>query len=376
MRALALTVVAGCVIPAPEGAPQTWAPELGITVEAVVAGDLDANGSTEIVVVGSGEDNQAGMYLLQGGRDLVFNSGGTTVRSFTRFVPAEIEPPVATYYAGGAAPRVYLAQGSDVVRVTRLTNTLAEEADGASTIAAGGALLWTRPVMFPGNMPHIAVSNGSTIDHLTIDLADPRPIPAPMSPTWNLAQLATSYTNGAETVVVVATPDAIRRAPIPTMPGAPFAYETVRMDPAKTWLGQTAFDFDNDGREEIVGFDLMAHDVCVIDPGAPIGTLPSCVHLTSTFPGNDVTLIVGSNISPNALPDILVAQTNATETTYSIVEDFTYAAGILTAAMVRTIPVMGPPRGRTVLANAGPGTPNVALTFGIDGTVACVLGPC
>ena len=80
------TVGTGCLVSAPEGAAQLWPPSLGGTVEAVVAGDLDANGSTDVVVIESGTESQNGMYLLKGGVDFDF-AATTPVRSFSRFVP-------------------------------------------------------------------------------------------------------------------------------------------------------------------------------------------------------------------------------------------------------------------------------------------------
>lgn len=376
MRALVGSMLAcsGCLVSEPEGAAQFWPPTLGLTVESVVAGDLDANGSTEVVVLGSGSTSQEGMYVIEGGTDFDFGTA-TPVRSFSRFIPVRWTPPLAAFYSPGAAPRVHVASSEAMVTVRTLSNTLAELEQGESMIAGGGPLLWTRPVLFPGGMQHVAVSNGSTIEHMNADLGMPRPIPAQGSPTWDSAQLVTSYASGSAQIVVVAMADEIVRGTIPTMPGTPFQYETVRSGPR--WSGQTTHDFDGDGREEIIGFDVQAHEVCVVDPGAAtIPVTPSCVKLLSTFPGTDVTLLVGQNLSQNPGLDILVAQATGSETAYSLVEDYTYNAGTLSAMMTRMFPVAGPPRGRTVLVTAAPGAPHVVLTFGTDGAVACVLGPC
>jgi hypothetical protein len=362
------------VISAPDGAAQLWPPGLGGTVEAVVAGDLDANGSTDIVVIESGTESQNGMYLLRGGVDLDIG-GARPVRSFSRFVPAAWTAPIAATYAAGGAPQIYVAHSEAHLVLTQLSNTLTEVATGESTIAGGSTPLWTRLVTFPGNMPHPTVSNGGSIEHFDTALAEPKPIPANNSPSWDGAQLATAYASGNDQVVVVASSTQIQRAMLPTTPGAPFAYEVVR--DGAPWSGQTTFDFDGDGREEIVGLDIAAHKLCVVDPGSTsIPVTPSCIQLMSTFPGDDVTLLVGQTLSMHVGLDIFVAHATGSETIYTLVEDYTYLAGAIAASTTRVIPVSGPARGRTVLVNGGAGTPFVALTFGTDATVFCAVGPC
>jgi hypothetical protein len=363
------------VIAAPEGAEQSWPPPLGGSVEAVVSGTLDTDDASEIVVMMSGTESQAGMYVLDGGTDLAFNSGDTGVRSFSRFVPTSWTAPMSASYIAGVAPRVLVAHSEAKITITELSNTLAEVASGETSIDGGGTTLWTTFVDFPGAMPHATASNGSLIDHLASDFSDPRPIPAPMSLTWDGAQLALSYTSGADQVVVVALANKIVRAPLPTTAGAMFAWADVRADGA-AWSGMTAFDLDGDGRKEILGVDLAAHELCVLDPGAAaIPVMPSCVDLGTTFPGNDVTILLGQNLSPNPLDDILIAQASATDTRYTVLEEVTYASGAFGAGSAMPVQVVGPPHGRSVIAGGG-GDPFVVLTFGTDAHVVCALGPC
>lgn len=363
------------MISAPEGAEQSWPPALGGTVEAVVAGTLDTDDASEIVVVMSGTESQAGMYVMTGGTDLVFNSGDTGVRSFSRFVPTAWTAPIAASYIAGVAPRLLVAHSESKVTITELSNTLAEVESGETSIDGGGGTLWTTFVDFPGAMPHATASNGSLIDHLAVTFDDPRPIPAPMSPTWDDAQLALSYVSGMDQVIVVALANKIVRATVPTTPGAMFAWTDVRAD-GPAWSGLTAFDLDDDGRSEILGVDLAAHKLCVVDPGVTLPAPdPSCVDLGTTFPGTDVTLLLGHNLSPNPLPDIVVAQGSATDTRYTVLEEVTYASGALAAGTTTAVPVVGPPQGRSVIAGGG-GDPFVVLTFGTDAHVVCALGPC
>lgn len=363
------------MISAPEGAKQSWPPPLGGTVEAVVAGTLDTDDAPEIVVVMSGTESQAGMYVMTGGTDLVFNSGDTGVRSFSRFVPTAWTAPIAASYIAGVAPRVLVAHSEAKVTITELSNTLAEVASGETSIDGGGATLWTTFLDFPGDMEHPTASNGSLIDHLGTTFEDPRPLPPPMSPTWDGAQLALSYMTGSDQVVVVALANKIIRATLPTTPGAMFSWADVRAD-GPAWSGLTAFDLDGDGRDEILGLDLASHELCVVDPGAATIPVPtSCLQLSTAFAGTEVTLLLGHNLSPGPANDILVAQSGAVDTRYTLVEDVTYASGALGAASTMGIATSGPPHGRTVIAGGG-GDPFVALTFGTDAHVVCALGPC
>lgn len=374
MRALLLLACSGCIIGEPQGAPQWWTPQLGGTVEDVVAGDLDADGATDIVVMMSGTVAQAGLYLLDGDVDLQWNATDN-VLTFSRFVPMPLVRPVGAYLEAGAAPSLYLATGEELLTVTQLSNTL-ETVESTETTVGGSGVAWVRPIAFPGNQPHTAISNGSSIDHVEADLGSPRPLPAPDSPTWDLAQTVTSYTEGSSTFAVVATAATIYRAMIPTTPGSPFAWQAVRT--GAPWLGQTAHDFDGDGRAEIVGFDLAAHKVCVVDiatPTIPVAA-PSCIQLSSTFTGTDVTIIAGQNLSMDPALDLLVIQASGTETNYSLADGVAYANGSFTAASDLAIPFPGPARGHSVIATPGLGIPVSVLTFGADGTAVCALGPC
>jgi hypothetical protein len=376
MRALVLLCCAsGCLIEAPEGASQLWPPPLGLTVQAVTAGDLDGTGSTDIVVFGTGNENQAGMYVIKGGVDIAPGTG-KPVRSFSTFVPRDLTTRMAATITPGSVPRVFTATGTAAATLTSFSNALAEEDQAATTIATNGALLWLRSIVFPGAQQRLVLGNGSYIEHASLDLSEVRAIPAPAGPTWNLAQLASSYASGTSQVAVVATPTEVLRAPIPTGGGTPtFNWTQVRQ--GASWLGQTSVDLDGDGREEIVGFDIATHAICVVDPGtASVPATPVCLPVNSTFGGTEVTIIAGVNVTMNPGLDIVIAQATEMDTSFTLVEDYTYSAGALTAPTSHPLGMGGPAHGRTIVVSGGPGTPNTVLVFGTDGAVGCLLGPC
>ncbi|HSD89198.1 MAG TPA: hypothetical protein VLB44_16835, partial [Kofleriaceae bacterium] len=273
----------GCLISAPDGAPQYWPPRLGGFVQAVSAGDLDGNGSTEVIVYMTGSSSQAGLYEIVGGKD--FATGGSSpIKSFSSFIPSKLEAPTAAFQLRGGTPEVYVASGADPVELTSYSSVLEEDDLQITDVPGGGALLWTRPIMFPGNMLHIAVSNGSVISHVASDFIEEHAIPAPGGATWDLAQVATSYASGMDQIVVVATPTLITRSPIPTQANAMFTWTTVRTGTA--WLGQTTADLDGDGREEVIGLDLPGKQLCVIDPGSATVPAPTaCLAIPDLFSG-------------------------------------------------------------------------------------------
>lgn len=374
MRTLVLLACSGCLISEPQGAAQSWPPSLGGTVEEVVAGDLDSDGATDVVVMMSGTKSRSGLYLLESDVDILYDTTDN-VRSFSRFVPMELFSPVGAMFEQAAEPRIYVASGEDDLWITVLSNTL-EETDWTRTSVPSSGTTWIRPIAFPGGMAHKAVSNGSVIEHVDPSLTDTRPLPPPDSPAWDLAQTVTSYTDGGSTIAVVATATTIYRSAIPTTAGAPFSWEVVRT--GTPWLGQVAHDLDGDGRIELLGFDAMAHRLCVVDvqtAAIPVAT-PSCIQLSSTFTGTDVTIIAGQNLSMDPGKDVLVIQASGMGTNYSLVDGITYGGGMIAAMSDVAIPFVGPARGRSVIVTPSPGRPVSLLTFGTDGAAVCALGPC
>jgi hypothetical protein len=372
MKALiVLATLPACFIEAPSGAELAWPPPLGLTVEAVVAGDLDSNGATDIVVLGSGARQQAGMYVLTGGRDLVLQTGATPAKSFSRFVPHDIGSPSAALYV---APTFYVATGTVNAELTAFSNVLDETASVTTTVTQTSSRLWIEPVAFPGGNIHITVSNGATIDH-SRDMTEVRAIPAPGSPTWNGAQTVTSYASGLDQIAVVADSQTIQRSALPGPGTMQFAWSIVRQ--GASWVGQTAIDLDNDMREEIVGFDPATKQLCVVVPSAAtLPATPGCIPTNAMSPATDVTLFVGTNFTMNPAPDLVIMQTGSTDTRFTVIEDYTFTGGAIASTMIRPLQTAGSPNARAVAITNAPGTPHALVMFGRDGAATCVIGPC
>lgn len=371
MRALLLSLATtGCVISAPEGASQDWPPPLGGTVEAVVSADLDADTVTDIVVFMSGTEGQAGAYYMSGAKDLAFGEANL-VATFSTYVPIALTHPVAALVQGTAAPQVFVATGAEMLELSSYANNLRPIVSGAASGVPGGGTAWLAPMVFPGDQQHIAVSDGSTIQHATADLSDVKMLPPNNAASWVDAQTATSYKVGQDVYAIVATATTLYRCVIPMMP--PFEFAPFRQGPP--WLGQIAYDLDNNGVPEIIGFDPQMHDVCILSADATMNTLPDCIHLDSTATGTEVQILAGINISSHPGPDILVTQASAEGTSYSIVEDVSSTTPF--TALGTLIPMKtGPAHGKSVVVTSGTGMPLSLVTFGTDGAATCLLGPC
>ncbi|NVB84293.1 MAG: hypothetical protein HOV81_38305 [Kofleriaceae bacterium] len=334
-----------------------WPPPRGITVQAVAAGDLDGDDTTDLVVFGADTPPRTGVYLIAG-RDIATGSG-RPIRTYSTFVPRELGIPTAATIASG---QVFAATEETSIQLASFDAMLAEKHAWSTGVTPDRLFVQTVDL---GEL-RVVAGNESMIFHTSLDLADPRGLDAP-SGNWLQARLVTSYAEGPDHIVVVATETEIVRARF----ADPLAWTEVRQGPA--WFGQTAVDLDGDGRAEIVGFDPMTSSVCAIDPGA--STSASCLHVNDATADTEVTIIAGTNLTSNPGLDILIAQANGGETSFTLVEDYSYTPGALTAAMTRSVPVIGPAHGRTV-AVTSPGRPNTVLVFGTDGAISCVLGPC
>jgi hypothetical protein len=359
----------GC-FDAPTGAPQTWPPPLRVRVEAVTAGDLDRDGTPEVVVYASGTSEQAGMYLLRGGTDLVLGTQ-RPVRSFSTFLPLELTTPVGALQTGGLPPRVYALYNGDPLVYLGATDAALSPIDTERVTGLSvGGMLWVRAVAFPGGATRIALSNGAEILHATPELTDLVEIPPPQGDAWPLAQTITSYADGNARVIVVATPERIVRATIPSAGGG-YAWSEVRA--GAPWVGQTAFDLDGDGRDEILGFDPSTRSLCVVDVVA--GPAP-CFDLGTSFSGTTVTISAGHGLTASPGPDLVVVQAGPSDTRVTLVEDYSFTPTELVAMAKHELAILAPPHGMPVVVRAGIGQPDVLLLFDREGGVTCAHGPC
>ena len=371
MRYAIVLAITGC-IPEPTGLEQTWPPSLGITVEAVTTGDLDGDGQPEILVYSSGDDHQAGIYAIEGHDDLALGTA-TPIRAFDTFVPMAFAKPMAAAQgpATDGTPLVYTSYVDKFheVVVDTLSNQYGDNGPGFTDLPPGNALLWLRPVRFPGNVVRVVVANGSMMQHTADDGDDARLIPAPNNGTWPTAILATTYTTGSDAwTIVVATPSELWHAPITT--AGEFAWSSIRSGAA--WAGQTAIDLDGDGREEIVGLDLVMHALCAIDV---VKLTTTCAPLGTTSPGTEISILAAHVAGSATVADLVVAQATGADTTISVIADVAFTGDTLTGTTMAMAPV-SLAHGRAVVVNGGVGTPEAVLVFGTTGTVICAVGGC
>lgn len=351
---LGLVACSGCF--GDDGELRLWPPPRGITVQAVAAGDLDGDDTTDLVVVAADTPPRTGVYLIAG-RDIATGDGRP--RMYSTFVPRAFGIPTAATISGG---RAFAATAANTIELASFDAALAEEHALSTGLPPDG--LWVQTVDL--GEPRVVIGNASAIAHLSLDLADAGDLLGP-SGTWERPRLVTSRDAGPGRTVVVATETGIVRAPLLY----PLAWTEVRAGPA--WLGQIAVDLDGDGRAEIVGFDPSTSSVCAVDPEA--SAPPSCLHVNGATADTEVTIIADTNLTSNPGLDILIAQASGAETSFALVEDYSFAPGALTAAMTRGAGVVGLAHGRTVVVTS-PGRPDAVLVFGTDGAIACVLGAC
>jgi hypothetical protein len=364
MRAAVILVAAAGCLSAPTGLDQAWPPPRGIAVEAVVAADLDGDATPELLVLASGTSHEAGIYRIEGNRDLDLGTPAL-VRGFSTFAPLPLVHPSAVV---ATATGVFEATATnDKIEIQALTNALAPVGQRFDAgFSSGNTVLWLRAATFPGDMPRIVASNGSLVTHVAPDGSDSRMIPPPSGATWSTAEVATTYSIAGEPHLVVATPGEIWDSPLT---GGAFAWTNRRSGAA--WLGQIAVDLDGDGRDEIVGFDPAAHAACMFDV---VAAAPQCAQLFTTWPGTEVTIAVGQLDAGPGL-DLAIAQATEVDTGLSVLSDFVVQPGSF-AGMIAPASSTSLGHGRLVVVNAGPGTPDSALVVGDDGKVECVAGGC
>jgi len=168
-------LLAGC-LEAPEGRPQTWPAADAPTIAAVVAGDFDGDGTTDLVAVASGlASDGAGAYLIRGGVDLAMPDDAP-ITSFSRMSRLDLEPQIAAIAVelddGGPGLDLVIAHIADGgVQLTGLRgDDLTVIGDTTLDLAAPPSTqdISFSTVEFPGHQGHVAVLVGDDIRHLPV----------------------------------------------------------------------------------------------------------------------------------------------------------------------------------------------------------------
>jgi hypothetical protein len=316
MRALALLLVAGCGLDEPTGAPQTWPPPLGMAVEAMVSGDLDGDGISEIVAYSSGKAAQPGLYLVEGDSALA----ATGVPSaFQTYAMLPLTSPSAGALAQGKLWAAY-ANGA-AIELAELDAHLQPVDDHATALAPGGTVLWIAPVVSALGVIDaggVIVGNGSAITFVTgvgAEIALPPPIGAPVV-------LAATYVDSGSVWIVVANATDAQYARLSNA-GVTGAWMSGRSGAA--WIGQTAVDLDGDGVPEIVGYDPATHAVCAFELSFDTVT---CVPTNDTSALADATIVVGDFTGTSAA-DIAVVLAGPSTVDVVLVADVTFSSSTL-----------------------------------------------
>jgi hypothetical protein len=361
MRILLALALAACADPT--GLAQTWPPSRGIVVEAIVAGDLDADGATDLLLYGSGDSHQAGIYRIEGS-ELALGDA-QPVHSFTTFAPLPFgHPSAGTAVDVGGMAKVFAAYYAPAIHVGAYDATLAMTATLPADLPAGNATLWMRPLVVPNDQPRLAVSNGTRIQQSALDGSDAHPLLSPVGQAWSDAAVATTFAQGANVDVVVATPTQVFTALAPDTNTSNLTWATVRDGPV--WVGQVALDLGAT-HDFIVGLDLAQGAVCAIDPN---GGQPVCLALGSVSSNVEVGIV---QVRTALGYTLVITQSDSATTEVKVVESVVASQVDLTGTVTAHAPVaVG--HARPVVVTTGAGATTSVLVVGRDGSIGCAVG--
>jgi hypothetical protein len=362
-------VLAGC-FDTPTGVAQTWPPPRGIAVQQVTASDVDGDGVSDIVLYSSG--GSPGMYLLRGRTDVF--AGAPALVSFSKFVPEPFTAPLGVYQsttvANGNMFVLYRDAGAyDALTLSIVDRTLQPLGDPRTipTGITGGSGAWIHAATFPQDTQRLLISDGATLEHVSLDGTDVQTITAP-SLDWLGVDAATTYATGSGRTLVVATDTETFASAIPT--SGPYTWTTIRGLASPMWHGQTAIDLNGDGREEIVGFDAGMPAICALDTmTATVG----CASVPMAVAGAEVTVIAGANVAGTSAPDLLLVQASAAGTDVTVVPDYVYSTIFNSAGTAETMH-SSISHGLAAVAHGLLVGSDAVFVVGSDGTGACVVG--
>jgi len=362
MRALlAIAAVAGCGLQEPTGAPQTWPPPLGVSIESVATADLDGDGISELVAYSTG--NNAGAYLIEGTQA---TAAGLMPDGFTAFSSQPFNTQVAgAMFVAGNAGQVVAAYGAaGTVDIVKFDAHLDASNPAQTELAAAGTVLWVAPSRRSDGTYDLLIGNGTEVHYISGDgdtettIATNLPAPVLVATTFYLLgerKILAANATDAETTTL-------------NTDGTIGAWTNIRSGAA--WLAQTPFDVDGDGQPELLALDPAANSLCMLylTDGSS-----GCVSTGDTTNGGVTTLVPGT-FAGGTGADVAIVQSGATFAEVGLVQDIAYDGFDFTGAgQGAVVPQASISSAHPARLTRGPGHHDALLLVGRAGTLSCTF---
>jgi hypothetical protein len=302
LLALAL---AGC-LEKPTGLQKKWPPPVTVDVAGIAAGDLDADGLDDLVVVIAGTPaTGGGVYFLKGGTDLDPLRGGPAgglISGFSEYAPiGEVLRPLGLEIidVDPATPGrevIILNDSSEGSRLSILSGATLLEVKSyivpAPRQPSNSPPPWLRVIPFGTAGRSLFVGSGPNVRQLPIgelfsfDAPAIIPLAAPAGePNFRTPQFIANIGGSANKVMVAGDTQAWTT----DMTGATVGWKPVRTS-SSPWFGQVPMDLNADGVEEIVGIARTAVlNLCATNVATPQEA--SCLATSSPLQSDKQKLI-------------------------------------------------------------------------------------